>query len=83
MWKLLSSHVAMCNMANILYVKLAPYAEEIIGQYQGGFARGRSTVDQIFITRQIAEKCWEQNVEVYQLFVDFQAAYKLGFLPKY
>jgi hypothetical protein len=32
-------------VANILYVKFVPYAEEIIGEYQGGFQRGRSTVD--------------------------------------
>jgi len=24
-------------LANILYVKLVPYAEEIIGEYRGGF----------------------------------------------
>ena len=27
-------------LENILYVKLAPYAEEILGVYQGGFWRG-------------------------------------------
>ena len=27
-------------MANILYIKLEPYAGEIIGEYQGGFQRG-------------------------------------------
>jgi hypothetical protein len=35
-------------MANSLYVKLIPYAAEVIWEYQGGFQRGRSTVDQIF-----------------------------------
>ena len=24
--------------------------------------------------RQILEKCWEQNIDVHQLFTDFQAA---------
>jgi hypothetical protein len=43
--------------ANILYIKLVPYAEEIIGEHQGCFQRGRSTVDQIFTTKQISEKC--------------------------
>jgi len=43
-------------LANISYVKLVPYAEEIIGKYQG---RRRSTVDQIFSLKQILEKCWE------------------------
>jgi hypothetical protein len=31
-------------LANILYVKLVPDAEEITGEYQGGFQRGGSTV---------------------------------------
>jgi len=44
-------------LANILYVKLVPYAEEIIGEYQGCFHWGRSTVDQSFTTKQILEKC--------------------------
>jgi hypothetical protein len=28
-------------LANILYVKLAPYAEKIIGEYHGDFGRER------------------------------------------
>jgi hypothetical protein len=40
-------------MVNNLYVKLVPYAEEIIGEYQGGFQRERSTVNLIFTMRQI------------------------------
>ena len=43
-------------LANILYVKLIPYAEEIIWGYQGGLQRGLSSVDQIFTMRQILEK---------------------------
>jgi hypothetical protein len=41
--------ISLCKtykiVANILYVKLVPYAEEIIGEYQEGFQRGRSTFD--------------------------------------
>jgi hypothetical protein len=40
-------------MANNLYVKLVPYAEEIIGEYQGGFQRERSAANQVFTMRQI------------------------------
>jgi len=47
-------------LANISYVKLVPYAEEIIGKYQGVFQR-RSTVDQIFTMRHILGKCWKHN----------------------
>ena len=68
----------LCKMykilGNILYLKLVTYAEEIIGEYQEGFQRGRSTVDQIITVRQILEKCWEQNIAVHNLFIDFQTA---------
>jgi len=58
-------------LTSIVYVQLVPYAEEIMGEYQEGFRRVRSTIDQIFTIRQIFEKCWEQNVVVYELFIDF------------
>ena len=51
---------------------MLPYAEEIIGEYQGGFQRGRLTVDQVLTVRQILEKFWEQNIAVHNLFIDFQ-----------
>ena len=57
-------------LTNILYVKLVQYGEEIIGEYQGGFQKGRSTVDQIFTMRQMLEVCWEQNIHVHHLFID-------------
>ena len=51
----------LCTMytvlENILYLKLLPCAEETIGEYQRGFQRGRSTVDQIFTVRQILGNC--------------------------
>jgi hypothetical protein len=49
--------------ARILYLKLVPYAVEIIGEHQRGFRRGRSTFDQIFTVRQILENCWEHNLQ--------------------
>jgi hypothetical protein len=49
-------------LANILYAKLIPYAENVTGEYQGGLQRGRSTVDQMFTIRQILENCWDQNM---------------------
>lgn len=61
--------------SNILLEKLKPYAEEIIGDYQCGFRRGRSTIDQIFTIKQIMEKCWEFNRNLHQLFIDFKQAY--------
>ncbi|MDR0288736.1 MAG: hypothetical protein LBH78_01620, partial [Rickettsiales bacterium] len=54
---------------------LIPYAEEIIGDHQGGFRRNRSTTDHIFCIRQTLEKKWEHNEAVHQLFIDFKKAY--------
>ncbi|VVC30510.1 Reverse transcriptase domain [Cinara cedri] len=50
-------------------------AEEILGDYQGGFRPNRSTTDQIFSLRQIIEKSWEFNKSICILFVDFKKTY--------
>jgi hypothetical protein len=44
---------------------LIPYAEEIIGDHQGGFRRNGSTTDHLFCIRQILEKKWEHNEAVH------------------
>ena len=62
-------------LSNILLSRLIPYAEEIMGDYQCGFRRNRSTTDHIFCIRQILEKKWEHNEAVHQLFIDFKKAY--------
>jgi hypothetical protein len=43
-------------LSNILLSRLSPYGGEIIGDYQCGFPRNRSTTDQIFCIRQTLEK---------------------------
>lgn len=60
---------------NILKERLEPFAEEALGEYQAGFRKGRSTIDQLHVVRQIAEKFWEFDIPLYQLFVDFKQAY--------
>ena len=60
---------------NILLSRMTLYANKIIGEYQCGFRRSRSTVDHIFSIRQILEKKWEYNKNVCQLFIDFEKAY--------
>jgi sorting nexin-29 len=52
-----------------------PYVETTIGDYQCGYRRERSTIDQIFTVRQILEKCSGHNKDTYHLFIDFKAAY--------
>jgi hypothetical protein len=43
-------------LSNIFLRRLSPYIEEIIGDYQCGFRRNRSTIPRISCIRQILEK---------------------------
>jgi hypothetical protein len=69
----------LCTMykvfTNITRRRLEPYVEIIVVEYQGDFRAGRSTIDQFFTVKQILEKCWEYNIKVYQLYVDFKQTY--------
>ena len=62
-------------LSKFLESRIRPLAEKLIGEYQGGFRQSRSTTDQLFVVKQILEKCWEYNVDVHQIFVDFKQAY--------
>ena len=62
-------------LTKILYIRLNIYCERELGEYQAGFRRERSTIDQIFILRQILEKYWEFNKESWHIFIDFKQAY--------
>jgi hypothetical protein len=48
-------------LSNTLLSRLIPYAEEIIGDHQGGFRCNSSTTYHIFCICQILEKKWEYN----------------------
>ena len=63
-------------LSNTLLSNMTPYANEIIGEYQHGFRRNRSTVNHIFSIQLILEKKWEYNNEVCKLFIDFEKAYE-------
>ena len=62
-------------LSNILLSRTTPYANEIIGEYQSGFRRNRSTINHLFCIQQILEKKWEYNKEVCQQFIDFEKIY--------
>lgn len=55
--------------------RLEKYATDIIGEYQSGFIREKSTTNHIFTIRQIIEKYHEYNKELHMVFVDFKQAY--------
>lgn len=68
-------NIAYKILANILYYRLMPYTDNIVGNYQCGFCSGKSTTDQIFTLRQILEKANEYRMETHHLFIDFKSAY--------
>jgi sorting nexin-29 len=59
----------------IIRKRLEPIAEQVIWEYQAGFRKGRSTMDHIFTMKRISEKCWEHNVDLFQIYIDFRQAY--------
>jgi sorting nexin-29 len=55
------------------YLKV--YTDEIIGEYQGGFRKGRSTTDHVFTLVQILEKAHKYNISLHQLYIDIKQAF--------
>jgi sorting nexin-29 len=60
---------------NLLTRYIQPYVEEITGDYQCGFRKGRSTTYQIFCLRMILEKACEYKVDIHQLYIDYKQTY--------
>ena len=62
-------------ITKLIYNRLKRHCEVIVGDYQSGFRTSRSTIDQIFIIRQVMEKCWEFDKDTWHAFIDFKQAY--------
>jgi sorting nexin-29 len=61
--------------SNILNERLKKVTENLLGDYHCGFCKDRSTIDQIFTIRQMAEKHYEHNQDLHMLYVDFKQAF--------
>ena len=74
-YRILLLNIAYKILSYILYVRLSEYTEGIIGKYQCGFQKGKSTTNQILTLSQIMEKTVEYQTGVHHLFIDFKSAY--------
>ena len=68
-------NVAYKIFSKVLARRLEIYAERELGEYQCGFRRNRSTIDHILSLRLIKEKCYEYNISIHQLFIDYKEVY--------
>jgi len=68
-------NTAYKTLATTINNRLKTYTEDLLSQEQNGFKRNRSTTDNIFKMRQILEKCYEYNIEMHVLFIDFKQAF--------
>ncbi|KAL4113759.1 hypothetical protein QTP88_017332 [Uroleucon formosanum] len=62
-------------LTTLILERLNPYIEEIVGNYQCGFRRGKSTTDHVFALRQIMSKYYEFGKDLHLVFVDYKQAY--------
>ena len=68
-------NVAYKIYAILLNKRLSEIIENKLGDFQMGFRPNRSTIDNIFRVRQIFEKCYEYNIELHNIFVDYSQAF--------
>ena len=59
----------------ILNRLISAVSEESLPESQCGFRPGRSTIDMVFSVRQIQEKCIEQRMDFYAVFIDLTKAF--------
>jgi len=62
-------------MASVMLQRIKARTEEILSEAQAGFRAGRSTIDQLFSLRLLAEKYYEHERDLYICYVDFQKAF--------
>ena len=62
--------------ATLLNKRLIENVQNKLEGNQMGFRSNRSTIDNIFIIRQIFQKSHEYNTDLYNIFVDFDSVYR-------
>jgi hypothetical protein len=61
--------------SKIISKRLVLYMEDTVGNFQAGFRRNKSTTDQIFAMKQILGKCYEYDLDIHCIFINFKQAF--------
>ena len=63
-------------LARVMLVRLLQcVADDVLPESQCGFRRERSTVDMVFVARQLQENCCEQHKDLFMVFIDLAKAF--------
>jgi len=68
--------------SSLINNRLTKIVESKLEDFQMGFRPNRSTIDNIFIVRQIIKKCHEFNIELHNIFIDYTHAFDSVFRDK-
>ena len=68
-------NVAYKIFAIILNQKLVDIIETELSDHQSGFRPNRSTTNNICTIRQIIENCYEYNIDIHNIFIDYTHAF--------
>ena len=61
--------------ARVIVNRLTTHLDSTLPESQCGFRSGRGTTDMLFAARQVQEKCREQNLDLYMVFLDLTKAF--------
>ena len=67
--------VAAKVLGKVIITRIRDTVDIRLRQEQAGFRRGRGTIEQIFIMRNIIEQVIERNANLYVCFVNFEKAF--------
>jgi hypothetical protein len=63
-------------MARVILDRISPnFVDDFLPESQCGFRSGRGTIDMVFSARQLQEKCREQNMDLFVVFIDLVKAF--------
>ena len=62
-------------LGKVIITRIRDTVDTRLRREQAGFRRGRGTIEQIFILRNIIEQVIEWNANLYVCFVDFEKAF--------